>query len=289
MNRPTDRQRPSRGTTLVEILAAAVVLVILSTVLVAAIQHSRSMARDVVCRSHLSRLAIATGSYANAHSGQLFTNRATPLQISNVLYHSPNTTGWGELFPRYLGNYHVFFCPSDPGRSPTWEYGWSNWYALPETGPPDHPGNPDPWEQGRHRGWSDPQPDRGRDDRGHTPQGHGPRRRRRRPPHPHPRPAPPASQVQCSYGYRGRQGIVPDVDATFTVTTFEEHPQRVLGCDFYEPFFAPPRVHHKGHINVLRINGQVERVDRTVSFGPEAEDFQAALDALDRTSQSLQQ
>ncbi|MFW6161422.1 MAG: type II secretion system protein [Planctomycetota bacterium] len=284
MNRRTDPQCLSQGTSLVEMLAATVVLVILSTILVAAVQHSRSMSRDVVCRSHLSRLAIATGSYANAHAGYVFTNRPTPLQISNVVYHSPTPTGWGELYPRYLGNYHVLFCPSDPGRSPTWEYGWSNWYALPGTGPPH-----DPWNRGRHRGWSDPQPDHGRDDRGHNPQGRGPRRRRRRPPHPHPRPDPPASQVQCSYGYRGRQGIVPDAEATFTVATFEEHPQRVLGCDFYEPFFDPPRVHHEGHINVLRINGQVERVDRIVSFGPEAEDFQTALDALDRTAQSLQQ
>lgn len=345
MNRRSDPHRLTRGTTLIEILAATMVLVILSAVLVAAVQQGRRTARDVLCRSHLSRLAIATGSYANGHNGHLFTNRATPLQISNVVYHSPDTTGWGELYPRYVGNYHVLFCPSDPGRSPTWEYGWSNWFALPETEPPDDPEPPDHpgrghhrgwtdprpdrgrdhWPRlprgllpsGRHRGWTDPQPDhgrddgghnpqgrgpsgrprgwsdphpdRGRDDAGHNPQGFGPRRRRRWPPRPGPTPTPVASEVQCSYGYRGRQGIVPDADAPFTVTAFDEHPQRVLGCDFYEPFFDPPRVHHRGHINVLRINGQVERVDRIVSFGPRADDFQTALDALDRTSQSLQQ
>jgi len=89
-------------------------------------------------------------------------------------------------------------------------------------------------------------------------------------------------EVQCSYGYRGRQGIVDHPDADLRLITIERAPEKVLGCDFYEPFFAPPRLHHKGHINVLRCNGQIEEVNKSVSFGPAIRDFQTALDILDR-------
>ncbi len=87
--------------------------------------------------------------------------------------------------------------------------------------------------------------------------------------------------MQGSYGYRGRHGYAHAASTGFVMGMVETRPGRVFGCDFYEPFFAPPRIHHKSHINVLRASGQVEQLDMLVSFGPTDADIQAALDALD--------
>jgi prepilin-type N-terminal cleavage/methylation domain-containing protein len=93
-------------------------------------------------------------------------------------------------------------------------------------------------------------------------------------------------EVQCSYGYRERQGLVSDPTAEFTLAIVDKNPQKVLVAEYYEPFAGPvPRVHHKNHINLLRCNGTVEQVSQTagyVSFGPTDADFVAALAALDK-------
>ena len=89
-------------------------------------------------------------------------------------------------------------------------------------------------------------------------------------------------EVQCSYGYRGRYGFARTPRASLRMASIERQPERVLGCDFYEPFFAPPRVHHRDYINVLRCSGQVEPFDKIVSFGPTAADCARAISRLER-------
>ncbi len=57
----------------------------------------------------------------------LFSNYDTPLRISNVAYSNGRPTGFGCLYPLFLKEYEILFCPSDPARDPTWQYGWGNW------------------------------------------------------------------------------------------------------------------------------------------------------------------
>jgi prepilin-type N-terminal cleavage/methylation domain-containing protein len=89
-------------------------------------------------------------------------------------------------------------------------------------------------------------------------------------------------EVQCSYGYRGGQNLVPDEKTPVTLSVIDAYPHRVFGAEYYEPFASPARIHHPDHINFLRCNGQVEHSLEIVSFGPTDGDFQAALDTLDR-------
>lgn len=93
-------------------------------------------------------------------------------------------------------------------------------------------------------------------------------------------------EVQCSYGYRGRQGLVSDPATPLAMSIVETNAQKVFVVEYYEPFTSPiQRVHHKGHINVLRCNGSVDQLSQTtgyVSFGPDAQDFEDALATLDR-------
>jgi len=89
-------------------------------------------------------------------------------------------------------------------------------------------------------------------------------------------------EVQCSYGYRGGQNFVPDDKTALTLAALDSNPKKVFAADYYEPFATPIRIHHPNHINVLRCNGQVEQPHELVSFGPTDEDFQSALNILDR-------
>ena len=89
-------------------------------------------------------------------------------------------------------------------------------------------------------------------------------------------------EVQCSYGWRGRQGLMDSAALPLTLSEVDRNPQKAIGCDYYEPFASPARIHHDNHINVLRCNGSVEQVSVIPSFGPEPEDFQAALATIDR-------
>lgn len=89
-------------------------------------------------------------------------------------------------------------------------------------------------------------------------------------------------EVQSSYGWRGGQNLVDHEDTALTLAALDSHPQKVIGCDYYEDFTPTARIHHDDHINVLRCNGSVQAVGLTPSFGPDPQDFQDALDALDR-------
>ena len=211
-----------RGFVLIELLVAMGVIILLSTLLLGVVMRARHQARDASCKNNLCQLWKGVNYYANANGDALFLNLETPLRISNVTYASQRATGWGHIYPRYLKERRIYFCPCDPVRSLEWdEHGWRHW----ET------------EEG---------------------------------------------EVQCSYGWRGRQGLVADESIALTLAEIDSNPQRVLGCDYYETFTAPLRVHHKLHVNVLRCNGAVEQVREVPSFGPSDEDFEAALGLLDR-------
>ena len=215
--------RPCRAAfTLLELLVAMSIIALLATLLLGVVMRARRQAHDTNCKSNLGQMWRATNVYANNNDHEmLFLNLSTPLQISNVVYKDQAVTGWGHLYPNFLPDYRVLFCPSDPVRDPIWTYGWDNWQM----------------EEG---------------------------------------------EVRCSYGYRGRQGIMDDPEMALPLSEVDARPQKVFGCDFYGGQTRPPATHHENHINLLRCNGQVEQLNVLPAFGPEPEDFQLALEALDR-------
>ena len=216
------RRGPRGAFTIVELMVTMGIIVLLTMLFLGVVMRARRHARDTNCKGNLTQLWKTVNYYANANDDTLFVNLATPLRISNVVYTNQRKTGWGHLYPHYLNDHRLFYCPDDPARDPQGEeYGWRHWETE-------------------------------------------------------------GGEVQCSYGWRGRQGLVPSEATALTLSEVERNPQKALGCDYYEPFAAPPRVHHPHHINVLRCNGAVDQVSVTPSFGPDEDDFQLALAAIDR-------
>jgi len=88
---------------------------------------ARRHARDTKCKNNLAQLWKTVNIYANCHKDTLFSNLDTPLRISNVAYSNGRPTGFGCLYPLFLKEYQMLFCPDDPVRDPQWAFGWQNW------------------------------------------------------------------------------------------------------------------------------------------------------------------
>jgi len=115
------------GFTLLELLVSIGIISLLAVLLLPVVPMARRHARDTKCKSNLSQIWKTVNIYANNHRDTLFSNLGTPLRISNVVYSNGRPTGFGCLYPLFVKEYDIFFCPSDPVRGPEWVHGWGNW------------------------------------------------------------------------------------------------------------------------------------------------------------------
>ena len=120
------RPRPG-GFTLLELLVSIGIISVLAVMLLPILPMARRHARDAKCKSNLSQIWKTVNIYANNYKDNLFSNLDTPLRISNVVYSKNRATGFGCLYPLFLKEYQILYCPGDPARDPEWDYGWANW------------------------------------------------------------------------------------------------------------------------------------------------------------------
>lgn len=103
------RRSSAAGFTLVELLVVIAILVILATLLLPAMAHSKHLAQAAVCRNNLRQMALALQFYADRNDGEypVFTMRAVP----------DGSRGWSweiMLDPKWRGQNtrdSIFNCP----------------------------------------------------------------------------------------------------------------------------------------------------------------------------------
>lgn len=109
------------GFTLVEILIVLAIVGMLSSLLLGALTMARSRARKCVCISNLRQIGMALHMYADDWGGWIL-----PDGRSHFIRHTANPldeslegrlTGLGKLYPSYLGDIEVLFCPVFRDRS----------------------------------------------------------------------------------------------------------------------------------------------------------------------------
>lgn len=112
------KRRPS-AFTLVELLVVVAVMMILATLLSPFVAKAREHAYRVICMSHLRQAYACNMAYASDHDGQFPGYVASDAQDGGCGIKHYSVTKWGLLYPQYLKDIRILFCPSrKPGRLP---------------------------------------------------------------------------------------------------------------------------------------------------------------------------